>query len=336
MAASAARVVHLRRNPAGAVTARDFAIVDAVLPVVADGQVLVRNRWMSIDPYMRLMLGSQAGFLAMAQPGDSLRGAAIGRVEESRDPALPVGTTVLSRMGWRSHFVAASSELMPVDPDVPGPWHLGMLGLTGVTAFLGIERVLAPAPGETVMVSGASGAVGSIACQLAKRRGARVLGSAGTDAKLAWLIDEVGVDAAFNHRAEPLGDFLAREAPDGVDCYFDNVGGPMLEAALHHMKPYGRIGLCGAMSQYQSGDYRAGPSDFFAVIEKSLALRGFNAFLLTPKDNAGIVTTLAQWAQAGALKPLATIVAGLDAAPEAFARLFGEGFLGKAIVAIDG
>lgn len=329
-----ARVVLLRRNPVGDVAPEDFEVVEGALPPLEDGQALVRNRWMSIDPYMRLTLGSQAGYLAAAEPGDTLRGAAIGVVEESRDPALPVGSMVRSQMGWRSRFVAAAADLAIVDPDVPGVWHLGILGLTGVTAWLGIERVLAPAAGETVLVSGASGAVGSIACQLAKRRGARVLASAGTEAKIAWLIDEIGVDAAFNHREQSLDAFLEREAPGGVDHYFDNVGGPMLEASLRHMKPYGRIGLCGAMSQYQSGDYRAGPADFFTVIEKSLELRGFNAFLLGPDETAAIVRALADWARAGTLKPLATVIDGLDEAPRAFARLFGEGFQGKAIVAI--
>ena len=327
-----AQQVLLRRNPVGRLSVDDFELVEIALPPLASDQVRVRNRWMSIDPYMRLALSSQAGYLAMMQPGDPMGGAAVGIVEESRDWSLPPGSLVLSQMGWRSQFVSPGSDLVQLDGAIPGSWHLGLLGLTGVTAFVGIEQVLLPRAGETIFVSGAAGAVGSIACQLAKRRGARVLGCAGSPDKVRWLIEEASVDAVVDYNAGPVDDFLGREAPDGVDCYFDNVGGPMLETLLEKIKPHGRIALCGAMSQYQSGDYRAGPVNFFSIIERSLAVTGFNAFLLSPDETLTSVGWLRDRALSGELKPCATIVNGLHSAAPAFVGLFDGSFLGKLIV----
>ncbi len=330
-----ARQVRLRQRPQGQVRAEDFEVAEVTLPPLGDGDILVRNEWMSIDPYMRLVLTGQEGFAPQKQPGDAMDGTAIGTVVESRDPAFAPGSHVLSAQGWRSHFVAKAEELAPVASNgIPLHWHLGVLGLTGVTAYLGIERVLEPQAGETVLVSGASGAVGSVAVQLAKLRGARVLGTCSSPEKAAWLLDVAGIDAVGNYEAEPLDDFLRREAPSGIDCYFDNVGGAMLETVLQAIKPQGRIGVCGAMSQYESGEYRHGPANFFAVIEKSLTVRGFNAFLLTTEENSRIVEWLAKRFAEGQLVPCETIIAGLEHAPEAFEKLFGSGYVGKALIKI--
>lgn len=330
-----AQEIRLRRQPKGHVVAGDFALTDVTLPALGTGDVLVRNTWMSVDPYMRLVLTGQEGFVPQKRPGDTMDGAAVGVVEQSNDPAFPVGTAVTSMMGWRSHFISDGSGLtrLPAS-DVPPSWHLGLLGLTGVTAWLGIERVLQPQAGETVLVSGASGAVGSVAVQLAKRRGARVLATCGADDKAQWLLDAVGADAVVNYRTTALTGFIAREAPGGVDCYFDNVGGDMLEQAFGFMKPYGRIGLCGAISQYERDDYRRGPANFFAAIEKSLTMRGFNAFLLTPEENAEAVQALSTMATQGELSAFETVIEGLDRAGEAFARLFDGGLPGKVVVKI--
>ena len=330
-----ARQVQLRRQPQGHIGAADFELVEQPLPQPGTGEVLVRNEWMSVDPYMRLVLTGQEGFVPQKRPGEVMDGAAVGIVEASNDPALLPGTAVLSANGWRSRFIASADLLTPLPAlDAPLHWHLGLLGLTGVTAFLGIERVLQPQPGETVLISGASGAVGSVAVQLARLRGARVLGTCSSPDKARWLIEQAGVDAVMNYRLEKLEDFIARQAPDGLDCYFDNVGGDMLDRSFGLMKPYGRIGLCGAISQYESGDYRSGPANFFAAIEKSLTLRGFNAFLLNPDDSAGIAGWLAQQAAQGAIASFETIIEGLENAPAAFAGLFEGGYPGKVVVRI--
>ncbi|MCB2049999.1 MAG: NADP-dependent oxidoreductase [Novosphingobium sp.] len=328
-----AREIRLKERPQGHLKADNFEVAEVSLPPLGEGDILVRNIWMSVDPYMRLVLTGQEGFVPQKQPGDVMDGAAIGIVERSSDPALPAGTAVASAYGWRTHFVAKADTLSILpNSDAPLNWYLSALGLTGITAFLGIEKVLQPRQGETVLISGASGAVGSIACQLAKLRGARVLATCSSEQKARWLRDKVGVDATMDYRQEQLDDFIAREAPEGLDCYFDNVGGEMLDRTLNCMKAYGRIGLCGAISQYESRDYRSGPANFFAAIEKSLTMRGFNAFLLTPEENAEAVNWLAGRADRDEIIIFEKIFQGLEQAPVAFAGLFGGGYEGKVVI----
>ncbi|MAM11705.1 MAG: NADP-dependent oxidoreductase [Rhizobiaceae bacterium] len=329
--------IRIERLPVGHVRADDFKAVSAVLKSPEHGEVHVRNKWMSLDPYMRLGLSPQAGYVAALNPGDMLNGPAVGIIEASGHPDFPVGSHVLSQMGWRSQFVSQPEDCgaaLLVDVDVPLEWHLGLLGLTGVTAWLGISKVLRPQKGETIFISGAAGAVGSIACQMAKLRGARVLGSAGSPDKVDWLVNELGVDVATNYREQDLGAFLDENAPEGVDCYFDNVGGGMLDTFLVRTKPGGRIGLCGAMSQYEESDYRAGPANFFSVIENNLQLLGFNAFRLSGEEWAEATTELKRLVKEQGLKPCHSIVRGIKNASLAFAQMFEKGQLGKLLVEI--
>ncbi len=258
----------------------------------------------------------------------------MGTVEESRHSDFPVGTRVLSDLGWRSAFIAAPTEtslLALNDRAVPPEWHLGLLGLTGITAWRGIEEVLAPLRGETLLVTGAAGAVGSVACQLAKARGARVLATTGSDEKAAWLMEALGVDAVVNHRRQPITDFLDEAAPGGIDAYFDNVGGAVLDTVLTRMKVCARIALCGAMSLYEQDNF-AGPANFFTVLEKSLRLEGFSAFVLPVPRRDAIVSRLKCLASAGTLISHQTILTGLDAVPQAMATMFDTGHLGKLVV----
>lgn len=331
-----AQEVRLRKLPDGRVVADDFVLVEVDMPRPAPGEVLVRNAWMSLDPYMRLVIAPEESFIAGKRPGDMLEGAAIGVVEQSDCPAMPVGTLVRSNMGWRSHFAAPVDTLEPIEPGTaPLSWHLGLLGLTGITAWMGIEQVLKPQPGEIVLISGASGAVGSIAVQLAKLRGARVLAICGSDSKAASLRDELGADAVMNYKTTSIDAFLAAEAPQGVDCFFDNVGGATLDAVLSHMKPYGRVAICGSISQYETGNYRAGPSNFFAVLEKSLTLQGFNAFLVPRDEWREVARKLQVLASEGRIKVSETIVEGLENAGAAFAGLFSGQHQGKVVVQIS-
>jgi len=327
-----ARVIRLARRPGAEIRPGDFEIAEVSLPPPGEGEVLVRNTWMSLDPYMRLPLTGQSGVHSAMRVGAEMEGAAIGVVERSAAPGLPVGTIVMSRKGWRDRFVAPTAGLLQVDGATPPQWRLGVLGLTGMTAYAGVELVLKPVAGETLFVSGAAGAVGSIACQLAKRRGARVIGTAGSAEKVEWLQRELGVDAAANYKTEDVGGFLARACPGGLDCYFDNVGGPTLDAVLGAMKPWGRVGLCGAIAQYGDDNYRAGPRDFFTVIEKGLTVTGFNAGLWGAKAGAQIVPALAQMLTNGELVWRETVVEGLESAPSAFVSLFDGRNLGKLLV----
>lgn len=328
--------VQIQKLPDGRIRAEDFVLSEVPIPALGQGEIAVRNEWMSLDPYMRLGLTRQDGFVAQLAPGDVLNGPAIGVIESSLDPDFPEGAHIISQMGWRSHFVANPREggVKLVASDVPLEWHLGLLGLTGVTAWLGIEDVLLPERGETIFISGAAGAVGTIACQLAKRRGARVLGSAGSSEKAEWLKQELGVEAVFQYRDQSLEAFLGAYAPDGLDCYFDNVGGEMLESFLTLLRPGGRIGLCGAMSQYEVGDYRSGPRNFFAVIENELSLKGFNAFRLPEQKWTQYASELKALALAGELKASQSIVNGIANVPHAFAQMFDGGQCGKLVVRI--
>jgi len=327
-----AHVIRLARRPGAEIRPDDFDITQVELPEPSEGEVLVRNTWMSLDPYMRLPLTGQSGVHSAMAIGAEMEGAAVGVVERSAAPGLPAGATVMSRKGWRDRFVAPAASLQRVEGETPPQWRLGVLGLTGMTAYAGVELVLQPVAGETVFVSGAAGAVGSIACQLAKRRGARVIATAGSPEKVEWLQRELGVDAAANYKTEGVGDFLARACPDGLDCYFDNVGGPTLDAVLGAMKPWGRVGLCGAIAQYGDDNYRAGPRDFFTVIEKGLTVTGFNAGLWGAKAGAEILPALARMLASGELVWRETVVEGLETVPSAFVSLFDGRNLGKLLV----
>ncbi len=331
-----AREVRVARLPRGAVRADDFTIVEAPLPDLAEGEVAVRNSWFSLDPYMRLPLTPRAGLHGAVGVGSVLDGAAVGTVIASRATSLPEGTVVLSQKGWRDGFTARAETLQPLDPDLgPPQWRLGVLGLTGITAWVGVEVTLQPAPGETIFISGGAGAVGLVACQLARRRGARVLASAGSDEKVAWLEREIGVDRAVNYRTADMEGFLREAAPGGLDCYFDNVGGETLSAALRAMRVQGRVGLCGAIAQYGDDNYRAGPSDFFAIIEKGLTVTGFNAGLTGPRGGE-ILPALSTLLSSGELVWREAVVEGLDAAPSAFASLFDGANTGKMLVRLAG
>jgi hypothetical protein len=326
------RVVRLVRRPTTGVAAEDFEVAEAPLPELGEGEVLVRNTWMSIDPYVRLSLTAQPGPHKPVELGATLAGAAIGVVEQSNAPALPVGASVLSHSGWRDRFVAKAAMLRQVDASASPNLLLGALGVPGITAYVGIEEVLRPQAGETIFISAAAGAVGSIACQLARRRGARVLASAGSERKLRWLTEELGVDAAVNYRTQDLDAFLTEHAPGGLDIYFDNVGGEALDAALRALKPFGRIGLCGAIARYNTDDYRAGPADFFTIVEKCLAVTGFNVTQWMAKAGAEVTGKLSALLASGEVVLPETVVEGLENAPAAFAGVFGGDHVGKLLV----
>jgi len=332
---SVAREVRIGRTPGLSVAADDFIVVEAELPPLNDGEALVRNTWMSVDPYMRLPLTARAGLRPPMNVGAAMTGAAVGVVEASKAAQLPVGALVVSQMGWRDRFVAPAAALQVLPSETARPsWYLGVLGLTGLTAYIGVEYVLKPAAGETIFVSSAAGAVGSVACQLAARRGARVLGTAGSDDKVAWLKDKLGLAAAANYRRADIGEFLKAQCPAGLDCYFDNVGGATLDAALRAMRLQGRIGLCGAISQYNSENYRAGPSEFFTIIEKSLTVTGFNAGGAAGRQGE-ILADLTGMLSAGKLIWEEAVVEGLENAPAAFTSLFQSDNLGKVVVRIS-
>jgi hypothetical protein len=311
----------------------DFELVEKPLPALEEGQVRVANRYLSVDPYMRLSLTTLKGVHASIDIGGELDGGAVGEVVESRSSALPEGAYVLSGMlGWRDGYVADASQLARVDPALgPLSAYLGVLGLSGMTAYAGVEFVLKPREGETLFVSAAAGAVGSVACQLAKRHGCTVIGSTGSEAKARRLKERFGVDATVNYRKDDLRAALAQAAPDGLDMYFDNVGGSHLEAALDSMKTFGRMALCGAIELYNSDNYRQGPSNLFSAIERGVTLTGFNLGLFAARRQE-MLSDLASMLAEGDLIADETVVDGLENTGKAFVDLLEGTNTGKMVV----
>lgn len=329
-----ARQIVLARRPEGPVRLADFTAREVPLGAPAPGEVLVRNLWLSLDPYMRLYMAESGSIHGSVAPGEPMPGGAVGEVIASASDMLPVGATVLSMAhGWRDHYRAPAAQLQRLAPDA-GPvrrW-LGLYGLTGITAWGGIHGVLKPQKGETLFVNAAAGAVGSVAVQLATRAGARVIASAGSDAKCAW-VRELGATHAINYRRENLAERLAALAPEGIACAFDNVGGEQLEILIDAAARQGRIALCGAIALYDSENYRAGPRNLFAAIEKHVSLTGFNAGFYFPRAPE-IIADLAAAEAEGALTDAETIVEGLGALPQGFVDLMEGRSRGKMLVRV--
>jgi NADPH-dependent curcumin reductase CurA len=326
-------VFQLASRPDGMPKPGDFRLVAVPLPPLGAGQVKVRNAFLSVDPYMRLSLTTLKGVHASIDIGGELDGGAVGTVIESTSDALPVGSHVFSPLrGWRDLYVTDAGAVVPVDPRLaPLSAYLGVLGLSGTTAYAGLEYVLKPKQGETIFVSAAAGAVGMVVCQLARRHGCRVIGSTGDAAKERLLTERFGVDATINYRRHDLRERLKAFAPGGVDMYFDNVGGSHLEAAIDSMAMFGRLALCGAVELYNTENYRAGPANLFASIEKGLTLTGFNIGLFMAR-RAEMIRALAGMLADGSLKAEETVVDGLENTAQAFVDMLGGANVGKMVV----
>ncbi len=326
------REVRLASRPNGTVTLDNFSFATVELPEPGPGEVLVRNTFLSVDPYMRGRMNDRKSYVPPFEIGKAMDGGAVGRVVASNGSALPVGTTVLSFYGWREAFVAPAARLQVVDEGLAPPSaFLGILGVTGLTAWVGLNRIAGMTAGEAVFISAGAGAVGSAACQLAKLHNCRVIASAGTDQKVAWLSKELHVDYAFNYRtSEPLAS-LKEGAPDGIDVYFDNTGGRQLEAALYALRDGGRVALCGAVAGYDTPV--PGPRNLFMAIGKRLRLQGFivSDFFT---ERAAFLGEAIPALQSGRLIHRETVVNGLDAAPGAMIDLLQSGAtnMGKMIV----
>lgn len=325
------REIRLASRPKGIPTAANFTLAESSLPPLQAQQVLVRNLFMSVDPYMRGRMNEAKSYVPPFAIGQVLEGGAIGQVVESRADEFKSGDVVVSRLGWREAFVAAPKELRVVDKTVqPLSVYLGALGMTGMTAWAGLTLVEVKS-GDVIFISGAAGAVGSVAGQLAKLRGCRVIGSAGSAEKVRSLLDECGFDAAFNYKASPTLEQLNRAAPDGIDVYFDNVGGESLEAALATLRVHGRIIACGGISAYNDEKPKPGPANLFNVTTKRLTMKGL--IVGDWLDRQGeFEKEVASYFRAGKLKNKETVVDGIEHAVEAFLGLFSGKNTGKMVV----
>ena len=326
------RQIVLAARPQGAPSADDFRLETVELPQLADGEVLVRNVVMSVDPYMRGRMNDVKSYVAPFEIDAPLDGGAVGEVIASRSDDVAVGQHVLHGLGWREHAVLPAKSVRVVDTDAaPASTYLGVLGLTGLTAYVGLTAVAGMREGDTVFVSGAAGAVGQAAGQIAKALGAgRVVGSAGSADKVARVV-ELGYDAAFSYRDGPVAEGLASVAPDGIDVYFDNVGGEHLEAAIGALSTFGRVAMCGAISQYNSTEPPAAPRNLALAIGKGLTLRGFVVGQY-PELVAEYHSRAPQWLAEGRLRSDETFRDGLDAAPQAFMDLLDGANMGKMLV----
>lgn len=331
MTQTASREIHLASRPHGIPTTANFTLVQTTLPPLRDQEVLVRNLFMSVDPYMRGRMNEGKSYVPQFEIGRPLEGGAVGEVVESRAAGIKPGDRVTSNLGWREFFIASPRELQPVSRDIqPLSVYLGALGMTGLTAWAGLHLVEVKA-GETIYISGAAGAVGSVAGQLAKLRGCRVIGSAGSDDKTAFLRTECGFDEAFNYKDGPVLDQLKRNAPDGIDVYFDNVGGESLEAALATLRLHGRIIACGGISAYNADHPLPGPSNLFNITTKRLTMKGLLVFDWLDRQ-AEFRKEVGDYYQAGKLKHKETVVEGIDQAVAAFIGLFQGQNVGKMVV----
>jgi NADPH-dependent curcumin reductase CurA len=325
------REIHLASRPEGMPTAANFTLVQTEPGSLQEEQVLVRNLFMSVDPYMRGRMNDRKSYVPPFELGKPLEGGAVGEVIESRAREFKPGDAVTSNFGWREYFIASPKVLHPVSREVqPLSVYLGALGMTGMTAWVGLNLVEVKA-GDVIFISGAAGAVGNTAGQLAKLRGCRVIGSAGSAEKVKLLREECGFDFAFNYNAGPVLEQLKLAAPDGIDVYFDNVGGETLEAALSALRVNGRIIACGGISGYNEEKPRPGPSNLFSIITKRLTMKGF--IVRDWVDRLGeFEKEVGGYFRAGKLKNKETVVEGIDQAVSAFIGLFKGKNVGKMVV----
>ena len=328
------REIRLASRPIGIPTMANFTLAQTTLEPLRDQQVLVRNLYMSVDPYMRGRMNDRKSYVSPFELGEPLDGRAVGEVIESRARKFKPGDAVTSNFGWREYFIASPDDLHPVSREIrPLSVYLGALGMTGMTAWAGLHLVEVKA-GETIFISGAAGAVGSVAGQLAKLRGCRVIGSAGSGEKVQFLREECGFDIAFDYKVGPVVEQLKVEAPDGIDVCFDNVGGESLEAALEALRVHGRIIACGAISGYNADKPRPGPSNLFNMITKRLTMKGL--LVRDWLDRQGeFETEVGGYFKAGKLKSKETVVNGIDQAVGAFLGLFEGLNIGKMIVKLS-
>ena len=326
--------IRLASRPEGVPTLDNFQFVDTDVPQPADGEVLVRLSYISVDPYLRGRMRDRKSYVAPFEVGQVIQSGAVGEIVESRSPKFKPGDVVSGMLGWRLYDVAKADGLMKVLPGVSPTTALGVLGGPGLTAYFGLLDIGQPKEGETVVVSGAAGAVGTAVCQIAKIKGCRVVGIAGSDEKNDYLRNELSVDETINYKTmDDVSEALKAACPQGIDVYFDNVGGEVSDAVLPLIADGARVVICGQISMYnlEKADLGLRPQPFL-LVHKAM-MKGFIITQYAPRFAEG-VTQLAAWLMSGKLKYAETIVEGFDNTPQAFLGLFSGENLGKQIVKV--
>jgi NADPH-dependent curcumin reductase CurA len=332
MAVNARRIV-LKNRPVGAPKPTDFSVVDAPVPSPGDGEILTRTIYLSLDPYMRGRISGVKSYAKGVDPGDLMVGGTVGQVLESKHPGFKTGDLVQGYDGWQTHGVSKGVGVRTLDPkQAPISTALGVLGMPGMTAYVGLLDIGKPKEGETVVVSAAAGAVGSAVGQIAKIKGCRVVGVVGSREKCEHVVKELGFDACVNHKAEDLVQALEKACPRGIDIYFENVGGGVLAAVLRLINPNARIPLCGLISEYNATTPPPGPNLRPLLVNRAL-IKGFIVF--DHADRLGeFLRDCTGWVREGRLKYREDIVEGLENAPSAFLGLFQGRNFGKLLVRV--
>jgi NADPH-dependent curcumin reductase CurA len=334
MTAQTNRQFLLARRPVGQASREDFTFKEVPVAEPADGQVLLKNRYLSLDPAIRGWMNDSKSYIAPVALGDVMRALGVGEVIASKHPQFAVGDYLQGAVGVQDYFLGDPKGLHKVDPKLaPLPRYLSALGMTGMSAYFALLEVGAPKRGDTVVISGAAGAVGSVAGQIAKIKGCRVIGIAGGEEKCYSLINELGFDGAIDYKSEDLHTALKRECPNGVDVFFDNVGGDILDAVLSRLAPKARVVICGAISQYNNTTPVKGPANYLSLLFNRARMEGFVVMDYAPRfAEAG--QEMAGWLAQGKLKSREHIVEGLETFPETLLKLFsGENF-GKLVLKI--
>jgi hypothetical protein len=310
-------------------TEADFELVESPIPSPEYGQVLIKSLWNSMDPYMR-------GRITSSPIGGVIESEAVGRVMESRLDGINAGDIVRGRIGWQEYGLLDVTSANPVNPDYgPISTSIGVLGMPGLTAYFGLLDVCEPKPGDTVVVSSASGAVGAVVGQIAKIGGCRVIGIAGSDEKVSYVVDELGFDAGINYKAENVSEALGVVAPDGVDCYFDNVGGPITEAVLEHLAMYSRTVICGRISEYNESEPSMGPRILRYLHSTRSRIQGFTVNQYPAQFEDGRAQ-LARWVKSGEIKYKEDVIEGFENCPKAFIGQLGGANFGKLLIKVSG
>lgn len=335
MSTTTNRQILLVKRPVGHITDDCFERKESPLPEAGAGQLLLRTLYLSLDPAMRGWMNDTDSYIAPVGLGDVMRGSTIAQVVASNADDFAPGDIVFGSNGWQEYAVAQPQDLhkLPTELGLPLTNFLSVLGITGLTAYFGMLDIGQPREGETVVVSTAAGAVGSIAGQLAKIKGSRTVGLAGTDAKCAWCVEELGYDACINYKDADWKKQLAAACPNGVDVYFDNVGGEMLNTVLGMNKFHSRFAICGAISQYNNTEAAPGPSNYIRLLTKSSRMEGFIVLDFADRFMEGIMQ-LGQWLMEGKIRHREEVIEGLENAPRAIHKLFEGSNTGKLIVKV--
>jgi NADPH-dependent curcumin reductase len=324
----------LAKRPVGMVSAANFEFREVPVPAPGAGEILVKNLFLSFDPAMRGWMEDRPSYIPPVGLGEVMRGATVGQVVQSNNEALPVGSFVSGFFGWQEYAVTGRGLAAPIPAGTPLTWPISVLGITGRTAYFGMLDIGKPQPGETVVVSGAAGATGSIAAQIARIRRARAIGIAGGAAKCAWLRDEARLDAAIDYKSENVRARLAELCPKGIDVFFDNVGGEILEAVLDRLAIRARIVLCGGISGYNEKEPPPGPRNLMNLVRNRARMEGLILTDYAPRF-AEATAQLVEWARAGELAHSEDIQeGGIENAPRTFLRLFSGANFGKQLLRV--